>query len=71
MGIRPAPAAELPNEMLGAWCGDNYYNHSNDETHYTRIELFIGGNGEDDIDRCGNHGGLKRLLYEHFQSVLH
>jgi hypothetical protein len=51
MGIRPAPAIELPKEILGPWCGQWGGQFPNDDTamHWWRV---------DDVENCGNRGGV-------------
>jgi hypothetical protein len=51
MGIRPAPAIELPKEILGAWCGQWSYQFPNDDTtmHWWSV---------DNVENCGNPGGV-------------
>jgi hypothetical protein len=53
MAVRPAPAAELSRQMLGAWCGSWSYQFPSvdDETFYWwRIE---------DVKDCANRGGIR------------
>jgi hypothetical protein len=54
MGIRPAPAIELPKEILGAWCGQWSYQFPNDDTtmHWWSV---------DNVENCGNPGGVTKM----------
>src|SRR5262245_31861881 len=56
MAVRPAPAAELPRAMLGAWCGswgyqfERFDSDSYDALYTWRI---------DDVKGCANRGGFR------------
>ena len=47
-----ATKAELPDAMLGAWCGQWGYQFPNDDAeHWWRVE--------GDVEDCGNRGGVR------------
>src|SRR5262249_8861598 len=56
MALRPAAAADLPDEILGPWCGRYSYNFPDkDGDHWWHL---IRGERIKDVDPCANRGGI-------------